>query len=329
MSVINNPSSIKKITFELTSHCNLHCPQCSRFDSQGFQNKYLKLEHLNFRQIEKKLCVDHLSQLQDIVFEGDHGDALMHPDIEYILDFFSNYNKMLVTNGSLRNTTWWKNIAKIKNLVVTFSIDGIDQETNSVYRINSNFQKIINNATAFIEAGGTAVWKYIAFKHNEQHLEQARSLSQQLKFSKFEFQKSTRNFYDTKLWPIYVDGIQRGLLEPAADLAARKNTPSIAISNLTENFTAPLCKWGSTGRIYIDHRASIIPCCMTSGLTWRNDLNGKLWQRLIGDTASINLYHNNLIDILQSEFYNKTLQESFADKNRVHHVCLGNCANLK
>jgi MoaA/NifB/PqqE/SkfB family radical SAM enzyme len=326
VSVINNIFDIKRITFELTSHCNLHCPQCARFDQQGFQNKYLKLEHLNFKQIEKNLCVDQLTQLPEILFEGDYGEPLMHPEIEYILNYFSNNNKTVVTNGSLRSISWWKQLAKIPNLSVMFSIDGIDQTTNSTYRINSNFDKIIDNATAFIAAGGTAVWKYIVFKHNELYVDQARALSKKLGFSSFEYQKSNRNFFNDKTWPIYVDGNYRGMLEASTGINTKLKTQTIGLSNLKKNFTPPVCSWGATGKVYIDYQANLVPCCMTSGLNWRNDLSGKLWQRLIGDPSSVNLYHNNLNDVLQSDFYSKTLQESFSDKDKVHHACLGNCS---
>lgn len=326
MSVINNIADVKHITFELTSHCNLHCPQCARFNQQGFQNKYLKLEHLDFNQIEKNMCVDQLTQLSDILFEGDHGDPLMHPDVEYILNYFSKINKKLVTNGSLRNTSWWKQLAKIPNLSVTFSIDGVDQETNSKYRINSNFDKIINNAAAFIGEGGTAVWKYIVFKHNENYLDQAKIMSKQLGFSSFIYQKSDRNFFNNNTWPIYVNGDYRGILEAATGIGQNSKTQSIGVAKLAENFAPPSCVWGKAGRVYIDYQANLIPCCMTSGLNWRNDLSGKLWHRLIGDLSSVNLYHNDLTNILKSNFYSKTLQDSFSNKDRVHHVCLGNCS---
>jgi organic radical activating enzyme len=326
MSVINNIVDIKHITFELTSHCNLHCPQCARFDQQGFQNKYLKLEHLDFKQIEKNLCMDQLTQLSEILFEGDHGDPLMHPDVEYILNYFSNHNKTVVTNGSLRSTSWWKQLAKIPNLSVTFSIDGVDQKTNSAYRINSNFDKIIDNATAFISAGGTAVWKYLVFKHNESYLDQAKTMSKQLGFSSFTYQKSDRNFFNNNTWPIYVNGNYQGTLEAAVGVGVNSKTRSIGVAKLTENFVSPSCTWGKAGRIYVDYQANLIPCCMTSGLNWRNDLSGKLWQRLIGDPLSVNLYHNNLNTVLQSDFYSKTLQDSFSNRDRVHHACLGNCA---
>jgi hypothetical protein len=326
MSVINNIADIKRITFELTSHCNLHCPQCARFDQQGFQNKYLKLDHLDFNRIKNNLCIDQLTQLSEILFEGDHGDPLMHPDVEYILNYFSKINKKLITNGSLRNVSWWKQLAKIPNLSITFSIDGVDQSTNSKYRINSNFDKIIDNATAFIGAGGTAEWKYIVFKHNEHYLEQAKTMSKQLGFSSFVYQKSNRNFFNN-IWPIYVNGDYRGTLEAATGVGVRLKTQSIGVTNLTKNFVPPICKWGKAGMVYIDYQANLVPCCMTSGLNWRNDLSGKLWQRLIGDPLSVNLYHNNLSDVLKSSFYSKTLQDSFSNKDRVHHACLGNCTN--
>ena len=56
-------------------------------------------------------------------------------------------------------------IAKAK-VKVTFGIDGL-QDTNHLYRISTNFDKIIKNAKAFIDAGGFAKWHMLVFEHNE------------------------------------------------------------------------------------------------------------------------------------------------------------------
>ena len=53
---------IRSIIIEPTSYCNLHCPQCDRFDRQGRLNKHMELRHLDFGQIGKNLNLENWVQ---------------------------------------------------------------------------------------------------------------------------------------------------------------------------------------------------------------------------------------------------------------------------
>lgn len=323
-----NIQDIKLLDIETTSYCNLHCPQCDRFDLSGKENKYMELKHLDFNRLRENLNIDKLISLETVLLEGDHGDPLMHPDILDIIGFFSEIKQVkLVTNGSLRSVSWWKQLAKIDNLEVTFSVDGL-ADTLEYYRINADFDKIIDNATAFIQAGGRATWKYIVFQHNEHQVDQAREMAQRLGFQEFKTQISNRNFYDKNEFPIYVDGVyQNKNLKLASNTQIKQDTKTIMLERANSStFKSPECRWLESGRIYIDYLGNLIPCCMTSGLMWRKDISGQLWQRIVGDLDSINLYKNNLSSILDSEFYQEKLKNSFRDIRTAHHTCVGNCA---
>jgi MoaA/NifB/PqqE/SkfB family radical SAM enzyme len=322
------PEQITLLDIELSSHCNLHCPQCDRFDQQGFRNKYMDLAHLDFFQIADHLDRDRMHNLETVCLEGDHGDPVMHPGVAKIIDYWSDVKHIdLVTNGSLQTMTWWKDLARFSNLTVTFSIDGL-RDTNAIYRINSNFDKIIANARSFIDAGGRAIWKYIVFKHNQHQVEQARQLAQDLGFVDFHTQVSNRNFYQNNELPIMVNGVYQGTnLEMASSVETRKTTRVMMLEKLNDSqFRSPTCSWLQQGSIYIDYLGNLIPCCMTSGLMWRKDISGQLWQKIVGDPDSINLYHYRLTEILQSDFYQQRLAASFRDISTVHHTCYGNCS---
>lgn len=320
--------NIKLIDIETTSHCNLHCPQCDRFDLTGKENKYMELKHLDFARLRDNLNLDKLVSLETILLEGDHGDPLMHPDILDIIGFFKDIKQVkLVTNASLRSVSWWQQLAKIKNLVVTFSIDGLE-DTLDFYRINADFDKVIANATAFIQSGGRAIWKYVVFQHNEHQVDRARQLAQELGFEEFETDVSNRNFYNKQEFPIFVDGIyQNRNLKIASTTRARPTTKDIMIKQEeSSTFKSPECRWLKSGSVYIDYCGNLIPCCMTSGLMWRKDISAQLWQKIVGDLDSINLYKNDLSTILDSKFYQEKLQNSFREIRTVHHICVGNCS---
>ena len=67
-----------------------------------------------------------------------------------------------------------------------FDLDGTDNETQNMYRIGTDFDKIIKNAEAFISGGGCAVWKMIPFDFNEELVETAKMLAAEHGFDKFQ-----------------------------------------------------------------------------------------------------------------------------------------------
>ena len=45
-----------------------------------------------------------------------------------------------ITNGSYKTERWWKQFAKLSNKhdTINFSVDGYDQKSNDLYRVNSH-----------------------------------------------------------------------------------------------------------------------------------------------------------------------------------------------
>ena len=80
-------------------------------------------------------------------------------------------------------------------IVIIIGIDGTTNEVHSFYRRNTDYNKVINNARAFINAGGVATWQFILFKHNEYQLEDAKKLAKEYKFRDIYVIKSDRPIY--------------------------------------------------------------------------------------------------------------------------------------
>ena len=100
---------------------------------------------------------------------GNFGDSSKKSTLDDCIDYSIEKGvkefKMAV-NGSARSKSWWCDPAQKSDLiVVNFSIDGL-ADTTHLYRVNSNFAKIMENAKAFIDAGGNARWYFIEFEHN-------------------------------------------------------------------------------------------------------------------------------------------------------------------
>ena len=63
-------------------------------------------------------------------------------------------------------------------------------EELEVYRVNASYDKIIENARAFIDVGGRAEWRMIVFKHNQHQIEEAEELARKYGFKHFSLQYS-------------------------------------------------------------------------------------------------------------------------------------------
>jgi MoaA/NifB/PqqE/SkfB family radical SAM enzyme len=318
---------ISKIAIEPTTHCNLHCPQCFRFDDSGCLVGGITLAHLDFDRIKNNIELEMLTNLTDITLEGSRGDPLMHPDILNIINFFSEFNISLFTNASLRGEDFWGHIASYKNLTIVFAIDGLD-DTNHIYRINSNYDKIISNAKSFINNGGRAIWKFVVFKHNEHQIDKARQLSKTLGFCEFVTVDTTRSWNNSNTWNVMVNNEYLYDIHPSTNaITESKNKPvttNLSQMSLSDNevITNDDCAMHTNKSVHIDYLGHVLPCCMTVPYMTQDGLLSKLWRRIIGKNNNVNLQNFTLSDILNGEFYQKGLQNSFKQLPFAHPSCI-------
>lgn len=195
-------SDLKTVHLEITEACNASCPMCARNINGGEDNPHLKDNELSLDDCKTIFKPEFIKQLDRMYMCGNFGDPVAAKDTLEVFAYFREHNpKMnltMYTNGSAKKPEWWANLARVlgKNAYVVFSIDGLD-DTNHLYRQNTVWSKIIENAQAFIDAGGRARWDYIVFAHNEHQVETAEQLSRVMGFEKFQFKKSARFFSNT------------------------------------------------------------------------------------------------------------------------------------
>lgn len=324
------PDQIEHICIEPTTYCNLHCPQCNRFDREGFLNSELELVHMDPAILQRNIDITKFTKLQTIRFEGGYGDTLMHPRPFELFDAVGPVNIVVVTNGSLRSPKWFKQLAERKNVSVIFSIDGLE-DTNAYYRINSDWSIIMNNARAYIAAGGQARWKMVIFGHNEHQVETARELSKTMGFVDFETVYSDRSWYTGKTWPVKVEGKYLYDLKSSSSFTLEyvPNPGKGAVKKIQQNQN-PLdirnqCHLVKLRKVFINYRGHVIPCCMNTMLTWSSDIHSKMWRKMIGDLTSIDINYYPLDQIIQGDFFQKTLPDSLQSE-RKHGYCINYCS---
>jgi MoaA/NifB/PqqE/SkfB family radical SAM enzyme len=191
---------VKVLHIEPTNACNAACPQCLRETDITFNKN--DLHHLTVEQIQKVIDDDTIRNLNKMYMCGNYGDPAAGKHTLDIYRYFRKINPTITlgmnTNGGLRNTDWWHELAETiyrpaehPQEYVVFSIDGL-ADTNHIYRVNVDYEKVINNARAFIDAGGRAHWEMLVFEHNEHQVNQAEQLAKDMGFKWFRAKVSKR-----------------------------------------------------------------------------------------------------------------------------------------
>lgn len=179
-------NEIRRVHIELTTRCNARCPMCMRnYRGYDYNSGYPDTE-LGLVEIKNILNPEFLSQLELVNFNGNLGDfALSSAGLE-IVEYITSHNVKvnINTNGSLRGPNWWKRLA-LPGVTIGFAIDGLE-DTHSLYRQDTDWKRVIENARAFINAGGQAVWRFVPFDHNRHQEETCRQMAKDMGFVGFE-----------------------------------------------------------------------------------------------------------------------------------------------
>ena len=231
---------IKVLHIEPTDVCQAACPLCAR-ETDPLFNKSVK-HHLHIDQILRHFGDKDIGKLDKMFMCGNYGDPAAGYYTLDIYRYFRHINTNIVlgmnSNGALQSTFWWHELGTIFNQpedYVVFSIDGLE-DTNPVYRVNTNWAKLMVNATAFIDAGGSAHWDMLVYKHNQHQVDACEQLAKDLGFKWFRAKISKRGFTDRLEFPI---GWQSAVVTPG----------TIKCHALAEK------------SMYIDAQGRLSPCC--------------------------------------------------------------------
>ena len=330
-------SQIKTLHLEITSKCNASCPMCLRNISGGRTNPRLSLTELRLSDIKTMLPLSFIKQLSRLYMCGNYGDPMIARDTIDIFQYLRNQNPALhlslFTNGSGRNVSWWKELAKTVN-VTHFSIDGLE-DTNHIYRRGTDFQKIMASVTAYLEAGGNAVWDYIVFKHNEHQVEEARLIAKKMGFKNFVIKKTGRFFSNQRAQIKFRQQVMNDKDEVEYFLEMPENpdykNPSLMMSknltvsskNLYEHFnqTPIVCKVAAEKSIYISAEGYVFPCCWLANQLYPwylKEREGQVWQfidSLPQKEQSLSLKMRSLKDIVGDTFFQRSVPESWQGKD--------------
>ena len=265
---------LDKIQIEITNRCQASCPMCPRNIHGGITNPLLELNDWTYDAFVKIFTEEVLSQLRLINFCGDFGDPILNHDLIAMCYYLSKTSPdiqvQIHTNGGARNASWWTALANSLpvNHSVVFALDGL-ADTHSVYRIGTEFDKVLYNASDFIQAGGNAEWCFIRFKHNAHQVKQAQALSVELGFKNFVVKNSKRF---SRPFPV-VDKEGQFLY----NIEQPEDTPiefvgksQVAGHQQWRNADKINCQSLKDKELYIDAHYLLSPCCMIGAFLYTN-----------------------------------------------------------
>jgi radical SAM protein with 4Fe4S-binding SPASM domain len=140
LSTLTGRSSISGmpvcISFELTNHCNLRCPECT--SGSGLMKR-----ESGFMDIELYKRV--ISELKPYLYYINlyfQGEPMIHPQFFAFSEYTCNINTVVSTNGHYLSPDNSGRLVRSGITKLIVSLDGMDQSTYSEYRINGDFRRV-------------------------------------------------------------------------------------------------------------------------------------------------------------------------------------------
>ena len=247
--MFNKLENIKSLEVELSTFCNAACPGCARhYWGTSTKLPNLKEQHLRVETVTKLIeQIPNAKEKLELHLVGNLGDPFMNPDIYLgLLEWSEMVESIHVdTNAGMQKEAFWRNIGRIENLYVTFSIDGLE-DTNHIYRVGVDWDRLQRNFRAYIRAGGRATWKFLVFDHNKHQLDEVHARCKQEGFWRFRSEASMR---------ISTKDTDKNFA------TASSNTLRQTQNKIQDDIS---CKALDINRLYINAESRIWPCCYTS-----------------------------------------------------------------
>lgn len=321
------------------------------------------MTQLDLEFVKKLFPPDFIkSFVQRITLSGGVGDPLYNSDLAQILAYLKSHNPrlqiVLITNGSYRDRSFWREALSSLNGAdeVIFSIDGWDQASNRLYRVNSDWDSIMTGVEEAVASKALVRWSTIIFRFNEDKIDHIKDLAQNMGVDSFHAVLSERfgGHYRDPL-----TGIDP--LEPSDEFRSRiprtqrfkekfhthpekvatsrevfreidasyKSAYEEAQKKYASHYILPTCKFGYRG-MYVDVEGILYPCSWVSHqfdvkashvspsrILHYKDGFAKYKDRL-------NLNHRPLVEILQDPLW-RELEEGWKSEEDAFIICERKC----
>lgn len=297
---------IHTIQFDLNVICNAFCPGCHRYavvDDEMYLNPYLPFNTSVDLSIVERV-MENTRLIDNVVIDmvGLVGEPIAHNEFLDIVDIIyrqkPNARIHIHTNGGLRSVEFFKELAHKLNHQswVIFSIDGL-KDTNHKYRIGVIWDKVMENAKAYIDAGGNAIWKSLDFPWNSHQKEDMQSLSIDMGFKGFRWEKNRDA--NTKWMEKWVK---------AAEKFNQKTKAKVGYKQVLrgQHFNRIQNRCFDEEAIYINYQGKVLPCCMFNASLTDESYMDEMKPYINENNENWNsLEHNTLENVMNNEWWHK------------------------
>lgn len=328
--------NIRNIQIDVTSNCNAHCASCARNIYGGDTIPGLPLTNFNVK-VWNRLVTEDLknADLLTLRFEGVWGDPCSHPNLPEMVDVFTRHHPETIitmgTNGGGQDTGWWAKLGEYLSKQsyfhkVEFKVDGLI-DTSKLFRRGVDFEKLMSNMQAFIDAGGNASWLFHVFDHNKHQIEEAKLLAENMGCLEFATRKI---FNDMTLIETPTEKYTltaKNLDDVDYDSWTFKDDSKMVrvirrLKSAQQNYP---CRWYKHNQIMIDPWGFVWPCIHISKFTYDDDPMGIIVDDLFDDHGQFNnLARYPLQEVLNHEWY--TELHDNAIKTAKWDVCKEECS---
>jgi MoaA/NifB/PqqE/SkfB family radical SAM enzyme len=299
----------------------LRCPRCARQEVPGsLVNTELDLEFFR-RNFTPEFI---RANVEKITFCGDDGDPIYAHDLVAVIEYIKSIRPVeivIITNGSHKRPEWWQELGSVltEQDTVHFSIDGWDNDSNTLYRVNSDFDSIQQGVVALRASSRCRIiWATIAFRFNQDRIYDMIAQAQSWGMDGFQITKSTKF---GKIYPVYGvnDPLQPSNEWVSASHRFERETILLSVRGLNNhvykthpinltlfenskamNGVRPLCEIGNKG-LYIDARGRLFPCCWVAN---RYSHNSE-WKAI---ATKFDLNRRTLADVVTDDFWSTTFR---------------------
>lgn len=286
---------------EPSAICPLTCPRCPR--SEHPDTPWLNYQ-MDLAFFQSFMTPDRLAKdVRRITMCGDVGDPIYCRDYLRIYRYIKQHNPkchvFTITNGTGKTEKWWQEFGSIANEYdsINFSVDGFDNASNNIYRINSNFDSILRGIRALRVANANIFmnWALIVFRFNQNHINDIVVQARDLGMDAVQITKSTK--FGSKYGAAYQGG--QDPLEPDAkwissthryernmiDISGRLQPRQAYLEQNHRQFKdisarysnapiIPMCEIGNRG-LYVNAEGVVFPCSWVSFPYHSLTYNGK------------------------------------------------------
>lgn len=334
-------NELKQIHLEITNNCQASCPMCNRNVNGGLDNPMIKIQNWTFDEFKTIMSEEVLSQIESYYFCGNFGDPILNNDLIKMCAWSKvtapTVRVAIHTNGGARNTDWWRTLAQAmpSDHRVVFALDGLE-DTHHLYRVGTKYETVIENAKAFIDAGGNAEWVFIKFKHNEHQVEEAQRRSIELGFKSFVLKNSSRFILEPRVKVVDRSGEFMHYIEPATETPLKFIDKKIidAYKQIVDNSVIE-CKVQREKEVYIDAYGDLFPCCWLASVPYtyldpddalevRTEML-KQHHEMVAKLGNINTKNRSVQEIIESNEY-QTVWDEYWTTNKLI-TCARTCGD--